>query len=189
MIEDHFNRWKESHYSSRAGSLIGYEEFLEVNKFRDQLQNIGEEKLAFLLRNAVQNGMGGNWGYWLVKNKENEKIIIPLVRALDGTAGWQPTWRAAYILEVTFGRSVDQVFEQLPDEIRKNKNIEFAFHVMSTTGVKEHLQSTETAAQVEAQRVLQEIENFSEQIGEYIKYAPTILKKFKQFIQEANNVD
>ena len=173
MIKDHFNRWKKVDYSARAHSLIIDYKFLEVNKFRHRLRELDREKLAFLLRCAVQSGIGGEWGDWLVINKENEKIIPALITALDGTAGLRPIWRSAYILEKTFGKGINRLFYQLPPEMKDNESIQFAFKVMSEEGVVEYLTSTSKGTDKDlkrkAQLVIQEIEQFSGQINEYIK--------------------
>jgi len=173
IIDEHFAVWKRVNFSSRGNSLINYKDFKKVNKFRSKLVKNDKDKMAFLMRCAVQNGMGGAWGHWLVLNKNNEKIVTPLILALDGMAGYQPRWRSAYILEKTFGKSINQVFEKLDTNMKKNEDIKFVFHVMFNEGVEKYLQNVSKGTQKElklkAQRVLQEIEVFFKEVNQYIK--------------------
>lgn len=172
IIEEYFKRWKDVNYSFRGEPLIRYEEFFKINKFRSNLRKMNKEKIAFLLRNAVQHGLGGDWGYWLVINKNNEKVINALIPALDGTAGWRPMWRVAYILERTVGGKINSLYNEF-SEMKENRNAKFVLEIMKKTGTVRHLHSILKDPQEElkdkAQKVLQEIETFAEQIGEYTK--------------------
>ena len=107
IVDEHYAKWKKGLYESRGDSLIRREKFVELNRFRERLCKLDEEKLAFLLRCAVQNGMSGEWGEWLILNKANSWMIPTLVRALRGEAGWRPVWRVASVLEKTYGRNMD----------------------------------------------------------------------------------
>lgn len=173
ILEEHFQVWRDVSYSFRGNPLMKYEEFLQINRFRSKLRKTSDEKKVFLLRNAVQYGLSGDWGYWVVINKNNKKIIDALIPALDGTAGWRPIWRSAYILEKTFEDKINSLYEKLLNKMKENENVKFAFETMKTTGVERYLQSisrgTQKGLKDKALKVLQEIEEFSKQIEEYTK--------------------
>lgn len=173
IIDEHFKKWKELGYLARSDSLIIGDNFSKINKYQYKLQKLNKERLSFLLRCAVQNGMNGKWGDWLILNKDNDKIVSALVRALDGSAGWRPIWRSAFILEKTFWKKTKYLFNQLPAEMQQNENIKFVFNVMNEQGVYEYLlsmsKSNNENIKPKAQLVLQEMEQFSVQIAEYIK--------------------
>jgi DNA-directed RNA polymerase subunit L len=172
-IEKHFKTWKSVNYSFRKDPLIKYEDFLKINRFAPNLRKMNEEKMAFLLRNAVQHGLGGDWGYWLVVNKNNEKVIDALIPSLDGTAGWRPIWRSAYILERTAIGKINTLYNKLSDKLEKSRDVKFVFEIIKKIGTVRYLQSILESGQKElkdkAQKILQEIEVFSEQIEEYTK--------------------
>jgi len=173
VIDEHFQRWKESDYSSRGGTLIEYSRFLKINRFRSKFRKVEKDKMAFLLRNAVQNGMGGQWGKWLAMNTNNEKIVEPLILALDGTAGEKPMWRSAYILEKIFTKEINQVAVQLKPELMNNEYVKLAIEVIRTTGVEKYLENIlqnkneQGKRKSDAQLLLQEIEAFSKEIDNF----------------------
>ena len=173
IIDVHFKKWKELSYLARADSLIIGENFSKINKYQHKLQKLNKEKFSFLLRCAIQNGMNGKWGDWLVLNKDNEKIIPALVVALDGNAGWRPIWRSAFILEKTLGKKIKYLFNQMPDEMQQNENLKLVFKIINGQGVYEYLLSISEGnngnIKSKAQLVLQEIDQFSVQLAEYIK--------------------
>lgn len=174
-IEDHFNDWKTGRYYGIGGALVQEKKLVsEINKFRLRLLNLGDEKLAYLLRNAIQNGIKGDWGYWLVINKENGMILPALVSALDGLEGVRPKWRAAYILEKTFGDKISHFYERLPNEMKDNEEIRGAFEVMSSTGIEKHMLQIVTEGDKELKRkakeVLKEIQVFSKYMEDYAKW-------------------
>lgn len=173
IIEEHFKIWKGVNYSFRKDPLIKYEEFLKISRSKPNLRKINKEKMAFLLRNAVQYGLASDWGYWLVMNKNNEKVIDALIPSLDGTAGRKPIWRSAYILERTVIGKINTLYNKLSDKMKKNRDVKFVFEIMKKIGTVRYIQSILESGQKElkdnAQKVLQEIEAFSEQIEEYTK--------------------
>jgi hypothetical protein len=170
IIDDDFERWKENSYSSLDDYLIMGERFLEVNKFRDKLLKIEKDKLTYLFRCSVQNG---KWGEWLLINQDNDKIIPILILILDGGGGWRPIWRSVYILEKVFGKSINQLFNHLPEDKQENENIQFAFEVMKSKGVESYLKDlskrTEDEWKTKARQVLHEIEHFSTRVNTYVK--------------------
>lgn len=171
VIDAHFQRWEESDFSSRGGTLIEYSKFLEINRFRSKFRKAEKDRMAFLLRNAVQNGMGGQWGKWLTMNTNNEKIVYPLILSLDGTAGEKPMWRSAYILEKIFRKDISQVVDRLNPELENNENVKLAIKIMSMTGVEKYLenilQSEQGKRKSDAQLLLQEIKTFSKEIDNF----------------------
>ncbi len=74
IIKNSCDNWKKSDFSNKT--LIGYSNFLPVNRYKDRLNNLDEDELAFLLRCAVQNGRDGQWGYWANRNCYNAKPIF-----------------------------------------------------------------------------------------------------------------
>ncbi|MEK6616118.1 MAG: hypothetical protein AABZ32_08420, partial [Bacteroidota bacterium] len=143
----------------------------KINKFRPKFKKLEKEKMAFLLRNAIQNGMGGQWGKWLIVNQNNEKIIEPLVKSLKGNEGWRPMWRSAYVLEKTFGENIDKFFSQLDSGLKENSQIQSVIHVLNTAGVKTYLEgiakNKQDGRSSKAQAFLQEIQTFHKQIEKY----------------------
>ncbi len=176
IIEERFQKWKDLNFSSRGGTLIKYDDFLEVNKYRDKFEKEQDkEKLSFLLRCAVQNGMGGQWGKWLIMNANNEKIVLPLIAALDEMGGWKPAWRSAYLLEVTLKNEIDSICDKLDTEILEDEYTKFAIQILKEEGVKKYLHNivnnneSKTKQVKDARIVLDEIRYFSNDIQEYIK--------------------
>ena len=181
MVGEHYAKWEKDPYESPDGSIISREKFGEINRFRDRLQKLDEQTLAFLLRCGIQHGMAGEWGDWLLLNKQNNQISHTLIRALKGEGGWRPIWRSAYILEKTFGRNMDSLLDELTGEERDNESIMSAVAVISEQGVKEYLRSISLSGtpglRKKAEVVLQEIACFSAQINEYVQH---ILEREKQ---------
>jgi len=174
MVDEHYAKWKKGPYESRGGSLISREKFDKVNRFRDRLRKLDEEKLAFLLRCAIQNGMSGEWGDWLILNKANINTLPTLTRALKGEAGWRPIWRSAYILEKTCGRNMDSILEKLSREERSNATIASTIDVIVEQGTKKYLRGLSMSGSPDmkkkAEMVLQEIECFSAQTNQYAEH-------------------
>lgn len=171
MIDDKLQEWRDFPWFSGGRTLIKYEDFFLINKYKERLRKLDDERLAFLLRNAIQHGKTGGWGYWLVRNKDNDEALFAILTAI-GAPDEQPRWRAAYILQVACGRNVRDVFEKLPDmpgEAREK--IKTTFDMITSTGTEEYLKTItdNEEKQKKAQRVLEEIEMFSEFIKQYAK--------------------
>jgi len=120
VVEDSYKRWQELDFSSRGGAMISHADFLIVNKYRSKFKRKNSGLKSYLFRNAIQNGLGGNWGYWLDMNNDNKSILIPLFLALDKSGGLRPAWRSAYILEKIFQQNVDEI----DSFIGKNKTMQ-----------------------------------------------------------------
>lgn len=172
VVKDCFKRWNELNYSARGGAMISHDDFLIVNKYRKRFKNKNLELKAYLFRNALQNGLGGNWGYWLYLNKDNVKIISPLVLGLNKSAGFRPNWRSAYILEKLFLKNIDkldlfvnaeklQINDKSILEIIKNNKVESEIHRMSIKGTKEEKEKI--------QLVIEELDKFSKDIDAFAK--------------------
>jgi len=170
VIDERFEMWKSLKYSGRGDALISPNEFKPINKFRDMLTELDKERLAYLFRCAVQNGLNAEWGKWLWMNKDNELIVYPLVIVLDGIAGWRPRWRSAYILEITFGDDIALLIQGLSSEIIKDANTKAAFEVMATSGVSEYLDTIAESnheKKEEATLVKDEIAKFLDGLANY----------------------
>ncbi|MBF0136408.1 MAG: hypothetical protein H7833_04965 [Magnetococcus sp. DMHC-1] len=131
-ICDRTKRWVEYNYLARGGTLIKYDDFLKINKYRSNLiVELGNNENAFLLRCAIQNGMGGEWGKWVPYNTNNEKIILPLIASLDYSSGWKPAWRSAFVLERLYNINIYRIIEKnaikLSDDIATKFFIETIF--------------------------------------------------------------
>jgi hypothetical protein len=174
LIGEHYAKWENDSYESPNGSLISLEQFGEINRFRDRLKKLDEQKRAFLLRCGVQHGMAGEWGDWLLLNKQNAQTSRALIRALKGEGGWRPIWRSAYILEARFGQNMDSLLDKLSREEKNNENIMSAVAVISEQGVEDYLQSISSGGipslKKKAEAVLAEIKCFSAQMSEYAQH-------------------
>jgi len=173
LIDEHYKTWKELGYILRGGAIVEKETVKRINKFRSKLKNIDDGQKSFLFRIAIQNGMIGEWGKWLLMNKHNSEIVEPLVKCLNGEEGWRPRWRSAYVLEKTFEKDINKVLGQLNSNLNKNDQTQLALHVINTDGVERYLKDISQDKQEErhkhAQALLQEIGAFSKQIEEYKK--------------------
>jgi transcriptional regulator with XRE-family HTH domain len=186
LVNRHYQRWLSQKYHMRGGSAISYEDFLNVNSFRSAFAKESKTKRAFLLRCAIQNGMGGEWGKWLIVNTDNEEIVYPLMMALSNSKGQGPIWRAAIILEKTFGTEIDTAFDLLNEEDRRGigaggRSLVFYGHIIGARGVENYLEAymsrhldgriggsdSGVVSLRTAIRVLQEIRVFSEDIDKY----------------------
>ena len=170
IISNKNQRWKDLNYTARGDALFSYNEFLNVNKLRDYLSDLDKDELAYLLRCSIQNGMGGEWGRWLRVNKDNEKIVTPLVVAINGIAGWRPMWRSAYVLEKIFGKDILVFFEKFKPELVEELRANEAIQAIVTVGIKKRLTllSIENHEKSKAAlSVLDEIYTFSKEIEEF----------------------
>jgi len=162
--------WKQANYSGRGNNLIDYETFKRVNKYRTQLARLDAECLAFLLRCAVQNGASGEWGPWLLLNRDNERIVYPLLIALNGAVGRKPMWRAGYILECTFGKIIESLRKRYSSEIDQSVNMQLVLNTIAGSGVLSYLnqliQSDDKRAD-DAIKLVDEIQGFQKDIAEY----------------------
>lgn len=121
QVEESCKRWIELKYSGRGGTLISNENFLIANKYRSKFTLKSNEIRAFLLRNAIQNGLSGSWGNWLDMNKNNKQIIWPLIITLDESSGSRPMWRSSLILAQIFSNQIEKINDFIPDQIDKSR--------------------------------------------------------------------
>ena len=179
VVEDSYKRWQELDFSSRGGAMISHDDFLIVNKYRSKFKRKNSGLKSYLFRNAIQNGLGGNWGYWLDMNNDNKSILIPLFLALDKSGGLRPAWRSAYILEKIFQQNVDEIDSFIGKnktmqinnnpilDIIKNKKVESEIHNMIKKGKKEEREKI--------QYLIEEFEKFSKEIDAFTN-RQTIIK-------------
>ena len=173
IIEDSFQRWKALEYSNRGGSMISYDNFLIVNKYRSKFNKSNKEIKAFLLINAVQNGLGGNWGFWLKINNDNESIVSPLILMLDGSAGLRPLWRSACILEKIFSENVDKIYKFIPKSEKVYLKYESALSIILNHRIENEINKISKKGSLEnrgkAQMLIEEFEKFSKEINAFTK--------------------
>lgn len=173
VVEDSHKRWQELDFSSRGGAMISHDDFLIVNKYRSKFKRESPELKSYLFRNAIQNGLGGNWGYWLEMNNDNKSILIPLFLALDKSGGLRPAWRSAYILGKIFQQNVDEIDSFIGEnksiqinsnpilDIIKSKKVESEIHNIIKKGKKEEREKI--------QYLIEEFEKFSKEIDDFTK--------------------
>jgi hypothetical protein len=181
VVEYSFKRWKELDYSTRGGAMISDEKFLVVNKYRLKFKKKNSEIKAYLFINAIQKGLGGNWGFWLDMNKDNKSIILPLILTLNKSAGLRPAWRSAFILEKIFLRNIDKIDSFVEEnekfhinnnsilDIIKNNKVESELLKISKKGTNEEREKL--------QYVIEEFEKFSKEINTFTKEQTIINEK------------
>jgi hypothetical protein len=128
------------------------------------LAGLEQEKLAFLLRCAVQNGFEGAWGKWLAPNSDNAVIVLPLIITLSGAMGQKPRWRSAYILECIFGSQFQSVVEKSFPDYSQHVNTRQVIKIItesSIVGYLEELAQKEGKQSEDAVRLLDEIQGFA----------------------------
>lgn len=179
VAEDSYKRWQALNFSSRGGAMISPNDFLIVNKYRSKFKGKSSELKSYLLRNAIQNGLGGNWGYWLEMNKDNKSILLPLFLALDKSGGLRPAWRSAYILEKIFQYNIDEIdsFIAVHEELKINGQAILDI-IKSKKVESEILNKSKKGKKEEKERMpflIDEFEKFSKEIDAFTK-TQTILK-------------
>lgn len=179
MVDERFKRWKELNYSMRGGSMIEREDFLLVNKHRSELIKLNDEVNAYILRNAIQNGLSGDWGNWLIENRDNDKITTPLIISLDESAGLRPAWRSSMILEKLFRNSPASIYNYIPDSIKDNPRIKSAIKIIEQEATSKELNRIIKNGSLEnrkkVQMVMEEFELFSDKLDAFMK-EQTIVK-------------
>jgi hypothetical protein len=183
IIDARFLRWIELRYTGRGSTLIPYDEFLVVNSSRSAFVEADKQKRAYLLRCAIQNGMGGQWGKWLLMNSENERIVEPLFVVLQGNSGWKPVWRAAYILQKTFGNRIASAISLLHETLRDSQDIMKVVNEIASHPTPDYLSSQITSAnpqKANARMVLDEFRVFHSEIQDYANSQTVADKWFLQ---------
>jgi len=115
VITERYNLWEEQHCFAHKENLISPDNFININKYRNKFENKSEEVKAYLIRNAIQHGRTGNWGFWLDMVKDNKYIINPLFLALDKELQIRTAWRSAYILEKIFSQSIHKINQYIAE--------------------------------------------------------------------------
>lgn len=173
LVDDSYKRWKELSYSARGGTIISHDDFLVVNKYRSKFKKKTPEIKAYLLRSAIQNGLGGNWGSWLEMNRNNKKILLPLFLALNKSAGFRPAWRSAYILEKLFSGNISEIDSFILENKIYKINNEPILDVIKKCNVEsELLKITKNGNKEDGEKcqyVIEEIETFSKIINSFLK--------------------
>jgi hypothetical protein len=168
--ESRYRRWKELGYSGRGSALIPYDAFLAAEDHWGAFAGQDDLKRAYILRCAVQNGMGARWGKWLRSNAENRLIVEPLFMALQGDSGWKPMWRSAYILQATFGRQLEVAISRLAATSGRLALAQSVIEVMIGGPVNEYLSrvgSSGDRRDVDAKLVSGEIAVFKPDLDDY----------------------
>lgn len=172
LVDEHYERWVQFGYLARAESLIIGSEFMKLDKYRNELKDIDKDKLGFLLRCAIQNGMKGNWGKWLCLQNSVKSFIPVLVSTLDGNSGLRPCWRSSYILEKLFKSDVDNIKKQIPKSIINNNNVNQILKIISNEGIVNYLieisKKSNSKNKIKAKLVLQEIDFFRTDIENFL---------------------
>jgi len=180
VVEESFKRWKELEYSVRGGTMISHDYFILVNKYQSKFNKKDKELKSFLLRNAIQNGLGGNWGSWLYLNKDNETIILPLILTLNCSAGLRPVWRSAIILEKIFSKNSSLFDAFIPEKEKNNLSLETIVTVIKNRGVTDLVYDiSKNGSKVnreKAQMVIEEFEVFSKELTAFAKEQTIIME-------------
>ncbi len=171
VVNDSYDRWKELGYTVRGGSMVSHDDFLIVNKYRSKFKNTSPEIKAFLLRNAIQNGLGGNWGFWINMNKDNKLILLYLFLSLDKSGGLRPAWRSAYILGKIYANKSIEIDKFIFDNKEFNLKQNFFIEIIKDNSVEKELQKLlKKGAKEEKEKlrfIEEEISKFSKQVNEF----------------------
>ncbi|TKJ37968.1 hypothetical protein CEE37_13480 [candidate division LCP-89 bacterium B3_LCP] len=121
-IEDSYILWRERGFSGKSDAFITRLEKLDkINEFRYKLcKEVAPKTLSFIMRNAIQNGKRGNWGFWLEQNNNNIYALPTVFTALDGAGYERPKWRAGLILQFLGKQNCTIVFNHLDGLIDLN---------------------------------------------------------------------
>lgn len=179
VVNDSYERWKELGYTVRGGSMVSHDDFLIVNKYRSKFKNKTPEIKAYLLRNAIQNGLGGNWGFWIDMNKDNKLILLHLFLSLDKSGGLRPAWRSAYILEKIYADKSADLDRFISENEKFNLNQNFFLDIIKDNSVEKELQKLSKRGTKEEKEKLrfieEEILKFSKQANEFAKYQTIVI--------------
>ena len=182
IVDENFKRWKELEYSGRGGTMISHDDFIMINKYRSTFNNKDKELRSFLLRNAIQNGLGGEWGKWLNMNRDNEKIILPLIIILKGSSGLRPAWRTAVILEKIFSANIETLDTYIPEKEKDNTSLISIVNIIKNKGIADMLNNLSQNGLKEdrdkAKMVLEEFETFSKELNDFAKEQTIIMTNY-----------
>ncbi len=173
VVNDSYKRWKELNFSARGGAMVSHNDFLVVNKYRYKFRKKSPEIRAYLLRNAIQNGLGGNWGFWLNMNKNNNNILLYLFLILDKSAGLRPMWRSAFILEKLFLRNTNELDRFVIENKKINIENKTILEIIRNNSVEEdmyNLVKNGTSEEKEKIKyVIEECKTFSKEVDDFTK--------------------
>ena len=179
VVNDSYERWKELGYTVRGGSMVSHDDFLIVNKYRSKFKNMSPEIKTYLLRSAIQNGLGGNWGFWINMNKDNKLILYHLFLSLDKSGGLRPAWRSAYILEKIYSNKSAEIDKFVAENEEFHLNQKYFLDIIKNNSVEKELQKLSKKGTKEEKEKLkfieEEILKFSKQINDFVKYQTIVI--------------
>lgn len=174
MVGDSYKRWKELEYSVRGGAMVSHDDFLIVNKYRSKFKNKTPEIKTYLFRNAIQNGLGGNWGLWLDMNKDNKLILLQLFLSLDKSGGLRPAWRSAFILEKLYFKKPSEIDKFVSENEKFHLNNKYFLDIIKNSFVENEIQKLSKKGTKEEKEKLEFIEEeilkFSKPINNFTKH-------------------
>lgn len=182
VIKAKFLIWNSLDYPIQKDSMISQNNCLIINKYRSKFQKSDHKLKTFLLINAIQNGLSGDWGNWLCINKDNDTIICPLILFLTESAGLRAAWRSSFILEKVFQHDLPQFYTCIPNHLKYDRKIQDAIATIEKLGTEEELRWIVRNGSAEnkkkAQRILEEKEKYASEIEEFA-HQQTIINPLK----------
>lgn len=178
IVSEYLRLWLDSNQSGRGETLIPYTEFRKVDRHRAAFASESKPVRTYLLRCAVQNGMSGQWGKWLLLNFDNEMIVAPLIRAFTAVAGERPLWRSAAILQQYPSICIAPMFAHLDEMLARQigysgYSLAFFEETLSNRSVVMFLEqraadkAAEDKARSGARQVLEEILSFTPELSRF----------------------
>jgi|GEM_PF-6727895 len=168
LIEDEYKRWKDIGYIERGDTHSIDGQFKRVDKYRKDLKSLPVEKLLYLFRCSLQNGMKGNWGKWLRLLPFSEDLILLLIEGIDGKTNLRPTWRRAFILQTIFKGKESLLRRVIP----KTPGSDELIQIIIANRLEEYLadlskEKSSNELKPKAIAVLQEIKHFKNDVQLY----------------------
>lgn len=117
VVREQVQCWKKVGYIECDPPLLACQDFFIANNHMSMFDKEDDYVKAFMLINSLKYGKPGNWGKWLLLNKKNQEVVLPLVNMLDGQTGKRAMWRAAFILSKIFADKSEQVAGFIPANI------------------------------------------------------------------------
>ncbi len=178
IVNDNFKLWKELNNNFRGGAIIKNDDFNIVNKYRKKYTTKSDDIKAFLLLNAIQNGVSGLWGKWLNINTTNDEILQYLFSLLDESAGVRLAWRSALILEKLYEKHPISLSNLFPKT--DNKKTNDALNLISQKSVINHItkisqKGSPLDLNQKANMVLNEYRIFEKDIEKFVQNQQVVL--------------
>lgn len=178
IVNDNFKLWKELNNNFRGGAIIKNDDFNIVNKYRKKYTTKSDDIKAFLLLNAIQNGVSGLWGKWLNINTTNDEILQYLFSLLDESAGVRLAWRSALILEKLYEKHPISLSYLFPKT--DNKKTNDALNLISQKSVINHItkisqKGSPLDLNQKANMVLNEYRIFEKDIEKFVQNQQVVL--------------